>query len=65
MDKIMIKVSREYFVEMSQAEALLFSAKKERLIQHQIDGLQTKMAETKAHMTFVTKAVAELLNITA
>ena len=64
LDKIMVKVSREYFVELNQDEAFRFVDKKEKLMNQQIDFLQTKMAEARAHMSFVKQAVGELLNIT-
>ena len=63
LEKIMVKVSKEYFVELSQDEALQYVSKKEKLMNNQIERLHLKMAETKAHMVFVTEAVRELLHI--
>ena len=63
MNRIMVKVSREFFVELNQEEALNFIAKKERVMNTQIEKLSKQMAEVKAHIVFVNEAIRELLNI--
>lgn len=40
LDKIMVKVSREYFVELSQEEALQYVSKREKMMNSQVDQLQ-------------------------
>ena len=49
MDRIVVKVSRDFFVELNQLEALAFIEKKERVMNGQIEKLDTKIAEVKAH----------------
>ena len=63
MNKIAVKVSREFFVELNQVEALNFIDKKEKVMNAQIEKLYEKVAEVKAHMVFVNEAIRELLNI--
>ena len=63
MNKIAVKVSREFFVELNQVEALNFIDKKEKVMNAQIEKLNEKVAEVKAHMVFVNEAIRELLNI--
>ena len=63
LERIVVKVSQHYYVELNQDEALLFIKKKEALMNTQIDQLSTKAAEVKAHIVFVNEAIRELLNI--
>ena len=63
LNRIVVKVSREFFVELNQEEALNFIGKKERVMNEQIEMLSEKMAEVKAHVVFVNEAIRELLNI--
>ena len=63
MNRIVVKVSRDFFVELNQLEALNFIEKKERVMNGQIEKLNEKIAEVKAHQVFVNEAIRELLNI--
>ena len=63
LNRIVVKLSKEFFVELNQEEALNFIGKKERVMNGQIEKLSEKMAEVKAHMVFVNEAIRELLNI--
>ena len=63
LNRIVVKVSRDMFVELNQEEALNFIEKKERAMNTQIEKLGDKIAEVKAHIVFVNEAVRELLNI--
>ena len=63
MNRIVVKVSRDTFVELNQLEALGFIEKKEKVMNGQIEKLEGKIAEVKAHQAFVNEAIRELLNI--
>ena len=63
LNRIAVKVSRDFYVELNQVEALNFIEKKEKVMNEQISKLSDKMAEVKAHMVFVNEAIRELLNI--
>ena len=63
LNRIVVKISRDFFVELNQEEALNFVGKKERVMNAQIEKLGEKVAEVKAHMVFVNEAIRELLNI--
>ena len=63
MNRIVVKVSREMYVELNQEEALNFIGKKEKVMNAQIEQLANKIAEVKAHIVFVQEAIRELLNI--
>ena len=63
LNRICVKVSREFYVELNQEEALNFIEKKERVMNGQIENLSEKMAEVRAHVVFVNEAIRELLNI--
>ena len=65
LNRFVVKVSREFYVELNQEEALNFIEKKERVMNAQIENLGEKMAEVKAHVVFVNEAIRELLNISA
>ena len=53
MNRIVVKLSREMYVELNQEEALNFIGKKEKVMNAQIEQLANKIAEVKAHMVFV------------
>ena len=63
LNRFVVKVSRDFYVELNQEEALHFIAKKEKVMNAQIEKLSDKMAEVKAHIVFVNEAIRELLNI--
>ena len=63
LDRIILKVSRDTFVEVNQEEALKFIEKKERVMNGQIESLAQKIAEVKAHIAFMNEGIRELLNI--
>ena len=60
----MVKVSKEYFVELNQEETLRFVDSKETLLNSQIQTLTQKIAEIKAHLIFVKASITELLILT-
>ena len=49
LNRIVVKVSREFYVELNQLEALNFIEKKEKVMNAQIEKLNDKIAEVKAH----------------
>eukprot|EP00347_Sterkiella_histriomuscorum_P008070 403346490 len=63
LQKIMVKVSKDFFVELNQEETLAYIAKKEKFFNKKIDALSDKAAQIKAHIAFVIEANRELLNI--
>ena len=63
LNRLVVKVSRDFFVELNEEEALNFIGKKERVMNAQIEKLAEKIAEVKAHTVFVNEAIRELLNI--
>ena len=63
INTFVVKVSKHYFVELNQEEALKFIEKKEKVMNAQVEHLTTKAAEVKAHIVFVNEAIRELLNI--
>ena len=63
LNRFVVKVSRHYYVEMNQEEALNFIDKKEKLMNSQIEQLTEKAAEVKAHIVFVNEAIREILSI--
>ena len=63
LDRIMVKVSKEYFVELSQDETLVYVDRKEKLLKTQIERLTDKVAEIQAHIVFVNEAIREILKI--
>ena len=46
---------------MNQTEALAYCAKKEKLLDQNIQRLDKSIAETRAHITFVNAAIGEIL----
>ena len=63
MDKVMVKVSKDYFVDLHPKEAIQYCEKKEKLLNAKIEALTKKGCEVKAHIVFVNEAIRELLNI--
>ena len=60
----MVALSKDFFVELSQEEALLFVDQKEKQLNGRIEQLTKKASEVKAHILFIQEAIRELLNIT-
>jgi prefoldin subunit 5 len=63
MDKVMVKVSKDYYIDLHPKEAIQYCEKKEKLLNGKIDALTQKGCEVKAHIVFVNEAIRELLNI--
>ena len=61
--KIMVALSKDFFVELTQEEALVYVEKKEKYLNDQAKALTKKASEIKAHIMFVQEAIRELLNI--
>ena len=61
--KIMVALSKDFFVELTQEEALVYVEKKEKYLNDQAKDLTKKASEIKAHIMFVQEAIRELLNI--
>ena len=61
----MVKVSKEYFVELSQEEAILYVDKKEKLYKGQIERASDQVAQIQAHIVFVNEAIREILNLSS
>ena len=50
----MVKISKEYFVELSQDEALQYIGKKEKSLNRKIELLSDQIAKIKAHIVVVS-----------
>lgn len=50
----MVKIGREYFVELSQDEALQYIGKKEKVLGQRSERLTEQAAQIKAHIAFVS-----------
>ena len=61
--KIMVALSKDFFVELSQEEAKVYVGKKEKYLNDRTDALTKRASEIKAHILFVQEAIRELLNI--
>ena len=61
--KIMVALSKDFFVELTQEEALLYIEKKEKYLNEQTKALTKRASEIKAHIMFVQEAIRELMNI--
>lgn len=61
--KVVVALSKDFFVELSQEEALIYIAKKEKYLNSKSEALTKKASEIKAHILFVQEAIRELLNI--
>ena len=63
--KLMVAISKDFFVELTQDEALAYVAKKERYLNDKANALTRRASEIKAHIMFVQEAIRELLNISS
>jgi prefoldin subunit 5 len=61
--KIMVALTKDFFVELSQEEALNYIDKKEKYLNEKSAALTKRASEIKAHILFVKEAIRELLNI--
>ena len=61
--KLMVALSKDFFVELSQEEALIYIDKKEKYLNEKTKKLTTRASEIKAHILFVQEAIRELLQI--
>ena len=61
--KIMVALSKDFFVELTQEEALVYIDKKEKYLNEKTKKLTNKASEIKAHILFVQEAIRELLQI--
>jgi prefoldin subunit 5 len=52
----MVKIGRDYFVELSQDEALQYIGKKEKVLTQRSERLTDQAAQIKAHIAFVSQA---------
>jgi prefoldin subunit 5 len=52
----MVKIGRDYFVELSQDEALQYIGKKEKVLSQRSERLTDQAAQIKAHIAFVSLA---------
>lgn len=50
---VMVALSKDFFVELSWDEALVYIAKKEKLLNGKADNLTKKVSEIKAHILFI------------
>uniref|UniRef100_A0A7S3CJF0 Uncharacterized protein n=1 Tax=Strombidium rassoulzadegani TaxID=1082188 RepID=A0A7S3CJF0_9SPIT len=64
LSRIMVALTKDFFVEMSQEEALGFIEKKEKVMNEKIKLLTKKSCEIKAHILFIQEAIRELLKFT-
>ena len=62
--KVMVALSKDFFVELSHDEALQYISKKDSYLTSKTTALTKKASEIKAHILFVQEAMRELLNIT-
>ena len=63
-DKIvMVALTKDFFVELTWDEALVYIAKKERLLNGRADSLTKKVSEIKAHILFIQEAIRELMGV--
>lgn len=59
----MVALTKDFFVELSQEEALNYIDKKEKYLNEKSAALTKRASEIKAHILFVKEAIRELLNI--
>lgn len=57
---VTVKVNKEYFVDLTQKEALAFISKKEKNLNKRIELLTDKSAKIKAHIAFVVISIKVL-----
>ena len=58
----MVALSKDFYVELSQEEALIYVSKKEKYLNDKANALTKRASEIKAHILFVQEAIRELLN---
>ena len=63
LDRVMVKVSRDYYVDLHPKEAIQYVDKKEVIMNKQIAKMTERACEIKANIVFVNEAIRELLNI--
>jgi prefoldin subunit 5 len=56
----MVKIGRDYFVELSQDEALQYIGKKEKVLSQRSERLTEQAAQIKAHIAFVSHSAINL-----
>ena len=61
--RVMVALSKDFFVELSWAEALIYIDKKEKLLNGKVETLTKKASEIKAHILFIQEAIRELLGL--
>ena len=59
--KVMVALSKDFFVELSWDEALSYIAKKEEALNKRADHLTKKLNEIRAHIVFIQEAIRELM----
>ena len=61
--KIMVALSKDFFVELTQEEALVYIDKKEKYLNEKTNALTKRSCEIKAHIMFVQEAIRELMGV--
>ena len=60
---IMVALSKDFFVELTQEEALVYIQKKEAYLNEKTTALTKRSCEIKAHIMFVQEAIRELMGV--
>ena len=63
--KVMVALSKDFFVELTWDEALNFIAKKEEALNKRTEHLSKKLNEIRAHIVFIQEAIRELMGFSA
>ena len=61
--RVMVALSREFFVELSWSEAIAYINKKEKSLNNRTEHLTKKLNEIRAHIVFIQEAIRELMGL--